>query len=109
MALQIIVTTDDVSERAKGGKLTLKCQLFAEGVDTETEPPLFETTRSADIKSFVEGKTDQNLVDEARDKAGVELKEAVLVYRRIQRYTDMVDTKPVKDSIAAELAKAEVI
>jgi len=105
MALQIVIETEDIVKREKGGTLTLSLKIFAEGADPKVDDPLFEETASADIKGHVDGQTTEQLVARAVTKAGKKLEEEALAYQRIQEYQEMVDTDAVKSDIEKALAR----
>lgn len=104
MALQVIVEVDTIVKRQQGGTLTLRLRLFAEGANPDTDAPVFEETASADIKGNVEGKTRQQLVNDATAQAGKELRAAALAYQRIVEYQSMVNTDTVQSAIEEALA-----
>ena len=103
MALQVEVTVEGIARRDKGGRLTLKAALYAEGADTSTAEPVFEDTASADIKGNVEGKTRQQLVNDATRSAGRMLVKSTAAYIRTEEYKSMVNTGAVKTAIEAEI------
>lgn len=103
MALQVVVKLEDIRRREKGGALTLKLKLFAEGDDVDTDDPVFEVSASADIKAKADDKTRQQLVNDATTKAGEELRAAALDYQRVMEYQSMVNTGAVSTAIEQAL------
>ena len=103
MALQVRVTVDDITKRAKGGSLTLRLKVFAGGVDPEIAEPIFEDTALADIKARADEQTTQQLVNRATKKAGDALLEAATTYLRVEEYKTMVNTDAVEAAIVEAL------
>lgn len=97
--MQVVVTIDDIAKREKGGRLTLRLKLFADGADTKIANPRFEDTASADIKGNVEGLTRQDLIDRATNICGEQLAISAKDYLRVEDYKKIAKVDAAKSLI----------
>jgi hypothetical protein len=107
----VILTKQDVdTAKVKANStLSMRMQVFEDGVDTTKAVPLITLEASEMVKGQVENQTDQQLVDRAKVKIIAKFQAEIDRYVAEQKLQSYVNAKAISDSLdASKIIKAVI-